>query len=106
MMNGGGGAAGDGESVRNKADEEVDRILREQYDRGMDLLTEHRDILDTIAKTLIDNEKISGEELLKVIQEKNPQLVTQDQIETVLALSSKPKKRRSKGGKTCRGMKK
>ena len=92
MMNGGGGAAGDGESVRNKADEEVDRILREQYDRGMDLLTEHRDILDTIAKTLIDNEKISGEELLKVIQEKNPQLVTQDQIETVLALSSKPKK--------------
>ena len=44
----------------NKSDAEIDRILKEQYDRGMKILTENRDVLDVIAKTLIEEEKITG----------------------------------------------
>ena len=47
-----------------RVDSEIDRILAEQYDRGMKLLTENRDILDEIAKCLIEEEKIDGKQLL------------------------------------------
>ena len=46
-------ASGDGSDIKNKADKEIDRILKEQYERGMKLLTENRDVLDLVAKTLI-----------------------------------------------------
>ena len=62
-------------ALKNRADEEVDRILTEQYNRGMDLLTENRDILDMIAKTLIEKEKITGDELLEKIKEMKPELI-------------------------------
>jgi ATP-dependent Zn protease len=41
--------------------------LQEQYDRGMKLLTENRDVLDMIAQTLIEKEKINGVELVQKI---------------------------------------
>ena len=91
MMMGGADSGKDGDSLRNKADQEVDRILREQYDRGMQLLTENREILDEIANVLITKEKIDGEALLKVIQEKNPELVSQEQIEKVAEFSTAKK---------------
>jgi len=40
------GGASEGANIKNKADAEIDRILREQYDRGMTLLTENRPVLD------------------------------------------------------------
>lgn len=64
-----------GLTIKNKADSEVDRILAEQYARGMKLLTDNRDLLDAIAKTLIDKEKISGTDMLKLIQSMKPELV-------------------------------
>ena len=64
MMQGG---ANEGADLKNKADAEIDRILEEQYARGMKLLTDNRDVLDAIAKILIENEKINGKELLKTI---------------------------------------
>ena len=54
--------------LKNKADLEVDRILTEQYRRGMDLLTTNRSILDAIANTLIEKEKIDGIEMLELIK--------------------------------------
>ena len=56
-----------GLTIKNKADAEVDRILAEQYARGMKLLTDNKDLLDAIAKTLIEKEKIFGTEMLKLI---------------------------------------
>lgn len=73
MMSGG---SSEGADVKNKADAEIDRILSEQYERGMNLLTENRDVLDAIAKILIEEEKINGKELLKTIQSIKPELVT------------------------------
>jgi len=54
----------DGTLLLNLVDEEVDAILNDQYERGMKLITENKDILDKIAKTLIESEKIDGIELL------------------------------------------
>ena len=53
-------SAGEGSSIKNKADAEIDRILKEQYERGMQLLTTNRNVLDAVAMTLIEKEKISG----------------------------------------------
>ena len=54
----------------------------------MRLLTENREILDEIADVLIKNEKIDGQELLKVIQSINPDLVSQEQIDKVAEFST------------------
>lgn len=75
MMMGGGGSTS--EELQNKADKEIDRILNEQYARGMKLLTDNRDVLDEIAKTLIEKEKIDGKELLDVMKKINPDLVSE-----------------------------
>ena len=61
------GMGGEGSALKKKVDDEVDRILREQYDRGMKLILENKDLLDAIANTLIQKEKISGTDLLKLI---------------------------------------
>ena len=38
----------------------------------MNLITENREVLDVIAKTLIEKEKINGLELLKLINDIKP----------------------------------
>lgn len=86
---GGGGnmfqaqSAGEGSSIKNKADAEIDRILKEQYERGMELLTTNRDVLDLIANTLVKEEKITGTQMLSLIKDIRPDLVTADQIAKV-----------------------
>ena len=53
-----------GIKLMRKADDEVDRILTEQYERGLRILESNKDVLEAIAKVLIEKEKISGVELL------------------------------------------
>ena len=48
-------------------DDEVKRIVDEQYQRGMKLLRDNMYLLDELAKLLMEQEKVSGEELLKLI---------------------------------------
>ena len=79
----------EGSDLKNKADAEVDRILAEQYERGMQLLTEHRSILDSIANVLIEKEKIDGIEMLNLIKSINPALVTEEAMKTVTELVAK-----------------
>ena len=86
---GGGGnmfqaqAAGEGSNIKNKADAEVDRILKEQYERGMKLLSENRPVLDLIANALVEKEKITGTEMLALIRGIRPDLVTDEAIARV-----------------------
>merc|ERR1719454_999080 len=70
-----GGGSGDGPILQNKIDDEIDRILNEQYERGMKIMTENRTILDQIAMALIEKEKINGLELLKIIEDAKPELI-------------------------------
>lgn len=83
MMSGG---TNEGDDLKNKADAEIDRILAEQYERGMNLLTNNRDALDEIAKVLIEKEKIDGKELLNIMQTVNPDLVSEKAMEAVSAM--------------------
>lgn len=73
----------EGQDLKNKADAEIDRILDEQYTRGMQLMVENRSILDAIANRLIEKEKIDGNEMLVLIKEINPNLVSEKLTEKV-----------------------
>jgi len=74
---------GEGDLLRDKADAEIDRILTEQYDRGMTLLTENKDVLDAVAKSLIENEKIDGIKLLETIRNIRPSLVEDKALDAI-----------------------
>lgn len=81
----------DGTQLLNLVDEEVDAILNDQYERGMKLITENRDILDKIAKTLIETEKIDGIELLALIEGIRPELVPAGAKAKVVELTTRGK---------------
>ena len=48
-------------------DKEIQRILVEQEKRCRDLLTKHRQALDLVARALLEQETISGEEVGRLI---------------------------------------
>jgi cell division protease FtsH len=48
-------------------DEEVERILREQEDRCREVLREHRNGLDLVARALLERETIDGAEVSRLI---------------------------------------
>jgi cell division protease FtsH len=50
-------------------DEEVERILREQEERGRRVLREHRRGLDAVAAALLEHETIDGEEVGRLVDE-------------------------------------
>jgi cell division protease FtsH len=49
-------------------DEEVERILREQEDRCRQVLTEHRNGLDLVARALLEHETIDGAEVYRLVE--------------------------------------
>lgn len=66
-----GGAVVDGsehsETVANKIDSEVKRIITEAFQKAQHIITEKRSVLDAIAKRLIDVETIEREEFEKIL---------------------------------------
>jgi cell division protease FtsH len=50
-------------------DQEVERILRDQESRAIEVLTQHRRGLDAIARALLESETIDGEEAARLIDE-------------------------------------
>jgi len=77
----GGGAPPVSQSLRVLVDAEIKRMVDEQYQRGMALLKGNMYLLDGLAKKLIEQEKVNGEELMKMINEAAAQgkLVVPDQ---------------------------
>ena len=57
------------ETYATTIDDEIKRIMTECYNKCESILTEHNDKLVLIAETLIENEKISGETFLKLMDE-------------------------------------
>lgn len=58
-----------GESTSSQIDEEVMAILKECYDKAVDLLKENMEVLDKIADYLYQNETITGKEFMKMFKE-------------------------------------
>ena len=78
-----------GDKLRKKVDDEVDRILTEQYERGTKILSDNMDVLTAIATVLIEKEKINGLEMLQLIREMKPELIpesTMDKVEKYVNL--------------------
>ncbi|OLP73483.1 ATP-dependent zinc metalloprotease FtsH 3, partial [Symbiodinium microadriaticum] len=63
----GQGAPPMSQALKQKVDGEVKRIVDEQYQRGMKLLRDNMYLLDELAKLLMEEEKVSGEQLMKLI---------------------------------------
>lgn len=53
------------DSTAREIDEEVHQILKTAYDRALETITEHRDILDRLADELIEHEEVSGKLVMK-----------------------------------------
>ncbi|CAE8721671.1 unnamed protein product [Polarella glacialis] len=66
---GGGGAPPVSQSLKRTVDAEVRRMVAEQYERGMALLTANRYVLDKVAEKLLDQEKVDGQELMKLVND-------------------------------------
>ena len=54
---------------RRVIDEEVERILREQEERAMEVLSKHRAGLEAVARALLEHETIDGAEVARLIDE-------------------------------------
>jgi cell division protease FtsH len=53
-------------------DEEVRRLIDAGYARAVQLITEHRDVLDRLASTLLEQETLAGDDLERVFQGQEP----------------------------------
>jgi cell division protease FtsH len=60
------------ERTAQQVDDEVSRVINEAYNRAMDTLTKHRDLLDQIAAALLERETLTREDI--AILEKGEQL--------------------------------
>ena len=68
------------ESVAAQIDDEIEAIIRNAYARTENILTEHMDKLHLIAQYLFENEKMSGEEFAKAMEEE-PEVLTEETAE-------------------------
>lgn len=59
------------ESTAALIDEEIKRIVEEQHKRATELLTSHKEILDNMARTLVERETIYSEEVDMLMQGKS-----------------------------------
>jgi len=57
------------EDTSRVIDDEVERILRSQEERAVELLTRHRGGLDAVAHSLLEQESIGGEEVGRLVDE-------------------------------------
>jgi cell division protease FtsH len=57
------------EDTSRVIDDEVERILRSQEERAMETLTQHRKGLDAVARSLLTQESIDGEEVGRLVDE-------------------------------------
>jgi len=69
------------EDTAQKVDKEVQRILKEAYDRAISTITEHRDILDRLADELIEHEEVPGKEVMKWLNGEEVEELAKDEIE-------------------------
>jgi cell division protease FtsH len=69
-------------------DDEVERILREQESRAIEVLTLHRRGLESLARELLEHETIDGAEAARLIDQANGEPVHPEGTKTVSALKA------------------
>lgn len=53
--------------TQTKIDEEIVEVVKKQYDKAMNILVENKQKLDELAKFLYENETITGDEFMKIL---------------------------------------
>ncbi len=56
------------EETARKIDEQIHRIIVEQYERATELISKHRAELDKIAEALLEHETIDGKHVMEILQ--------------------------------------
>jgi cell division protease FtsH len=83
------------EEIAYEIDKEIRRIIDECYERGRTSLTENRDKLERVAKTLLEKESLEAEELERVFQglpeAPAPAAAAPDAIQPDLPVETKPR---------------
>ncbi len=69
------------EETKTEVDKEIIRVLKECYDKAMNILKENRDALDEIAEFLISKETITGEQFIEIFSRVRAQR-TEDKEQT------------------------
>lgn len=84
------------EATAAQIDQEVIEILKESYEKALELLRENRSVMDKLAEFLIEKETITGKEFMKIYrQEKGipePEETAKDEVkaQTESDMESKP----------------
>jgi cell division protease FtsH len=55
------------EETAREIDQEIKKILKESYDRAVDVLRAHRDGLERVAQDLLEKEEVTGKEVLALL---------------------------------------
>lgn len=56
------------EQTQNYIDEEIARVMDERYERVLGLLKSHKDLLDYIARLLLEKESVDGKEFEEIVK--------------------------------------
>ena len=62
------------DATGKEIDEEVKRIVDEQWDRTVKLLTEKKDILENLAHLLLEQETIERQDLIETLGKSTPRI--------------------------------
>ena len=60
------------EEIANKIDMETKRIIDESYEKVKQILSEKRDTLEILARSLLKNEKVEADEFERIYNGENP----------------------------------
>ena len=69
------------EETATKIDDEVRVIIKNAYDKAYNLLKEKEDVLDALAKHLIEKENITGKEFMKIYEEITGEALKEAKVE-------------------------
>ena len=62
------------EETARQVDAEIKKILKQAYDRAVEVIREHRDGLDRVAEDLLEKEEVPGKEILELVGVQKPQV--------------------------------
>ena len=69
------------DATGKEIDEEVKRIVDEQWDRTVKLLTEKKDVLENLAHLLLEQETIERQDLIETLGKSTSQITGATQIQ-------------------------